>query len=222
MSSVRVRTVRALDIWRGHPASGDLPAQNRGQTPHPILCGTDLSGAEVVRLPAKHPAFAAQSIIRTVIATGVGGFGVYATHPQQAAVVLADVRAVARRTLSYAAAVSGGRQVPQGHFGHQREVLATGAAGRLDGDTVRDGGDVARQHAGVGIGWQVAFVDRAAESISQSKHPLVTPRDEEVPDLAGRRPGERVRPGRLDIRPGNRGWCWLRRSLSRPPCGRRR
>lgn len=70
----------------------------------PIFCGTDLADAEVVRLPADHPGFAAQAVVRTVIAEGVGEFGVYALRPQPAAVVLADIRAIGRRTMSYATA----------------------------------------------------------------------------------------------------------------------
>jgi hypothetical protein len=66
----------------------------------PAGCGQDLTRAETLRLPAGHPALAAQRLVLETIESGHASFGPYATLPQPAIAVLSDLRAVARRLLA--------------------------------------------------------------------------------------------------------------------------
>lgn len=78
------------------------PAQEGGIGREARRCGADLTAAEVLDLPGAHPALRAQALIDRIIDDGVVRFGVYARLPQPAASVLADIRAIGGRVLSYA------------------------------------------------------------------------------------------------------------------------
>lgn len=67
-------------------------------------CGFTLTNAETLTLTPEHPAMAAQALLLDVITTGRAAFGVYAADPQPARSALSDVRALARRILTYAPA----------------------------------------------------------------------------------------------------------------------
>lgn len=90
----------------GHciPAIGRCaaPAQEGGIGRESQRCGADLTTAEVVSLPAAHPALGAQAVIDRIIDDGIARFGVYRQHPQSVGSALADIRAVGGRVLSYA------------------------------------------------------------------------------------------------------------------------
>ncbi|MGA5522904.1 TniQ family protein [Streptomyces pseudogriseolus] len=63
-------------------------------------CGFHLSQTRTLRLPASHPALAAQSRLMDVIHEGIAAFGAYAGSQQSAGQALTDVRAIAGRVLA--------------------------------------------------------------------------------------------------------------------------
>lgn len=72
-----------------------------GQGRSPSRCGADLTSVEGGRLSPDSPMIQAQQTINDLIDTD-RMFGVYLEHPQPCASVLADVRAIASRILTYA------------------------------------------------------------------------------------------------------------------------
>jgi hypothetical protein len=93
---------------RPHPAHV-IPQP--GQCAHPAFggsgraaprCSADLTGAVTAGFPDGHPLLRAQQVLFDVISSGTAAFGVYASDPQSAMVALADVRALAKRILTYA------------------------------------------------------------------------------------------------------------------------
>jgi len=90
-----------------HPA-GVVPQPGRCARPgsaracsSPGRCAADLSRADTLRLPADHPALAAQQAVLATIERGLGTFGVYRIDPQPACAVLHDIRAIAHRLLQH-------------------------------------------------------------------------------------------------------------------------
>lgn len=65
-------------------------------------CQADLGSAEVLHLDGGHPSLTAQRIVNEVIESGQAGFGIYARDPQPAALVLADIRAIAGKVRTFA------------------------------------------------------------------------------------------------------------------------
>jgi TniQ len=68
----------------------------------PARCGADLTNAPVLKLDDGHPAISAQQVVNQVIQCDEAVFGVYSARPQPRLNVLADIRALAGRILSYA------------------------------------------------------------------------------------------------------------------------
>ncbi|KAA1430789.1 MULTISPECIES: TniQ family protein [Mycobacteriaceae] len=95
----RIRQLAADGIPRpGHCAA---PADNR--TTRAERCGADLSTAEVLTFDNdEHRVLRAQRRINDIITADVVTSGVYAHDPQQPAKVLADIRAIAVKALTYA------------------------------------------------------------------------------------------------------------------------
>lgn len=75
-------------------------------------CSADLTGVPVGQLPVEHPVLAAQRRIDSVISSGYGRFGVYQNDPQPALRVLADIRVLAHRVLTYSSRVDLRRHLP--------------------------------------------------------------------------------------------------------------
>ncbi|ORA35982.1 TniQ family protein [Mycobacterium aquaticum] len=68
----------------------------------PQRCGANLADAPVVCFHADHVVLRAQELANTVVDTDVPAFGIYEPWPQPRIKVLADIRAIAGRTLAYA------------------------------------------------------------------------------------------------------------------------
>lgn len=75
-------------------------------------CGTDLTHAPTLLLPAGHPVLAAQDRVMEIIETQAAAFGPYRTAPQRAPAVLADIRALGIRVLSDLPAAALREQMP--------------------------------------------------------------------------------------------------------------
>ncbi|MFF3746917.1 TniQ family protein [Streptomyces kronopolitis] len=75
-------------------------------------CGTDLTHASTLLLPAGHPVLAAQDRVTEIIETQTATFGPYGTAPQPASAVLADIRALGIRVLSDLPAAALREQIP--------------------------------------------------------------------------------------------------------------
>jgi hypothetical protein len=70
----------------------------------PARCHADLTVAPVATFDSEHPALHAQRIVNAILDTETPKVGVYKSTPQPRINVLADIRAVAGRTLAYATA----------------------------------------------------------------------------------------------------------------------
>ncbi|MPY48452.1 TniQ family protein [Streptomyces acidicola] len=89
---------------------GNTPARPGG--PISAGCGTDLTCASTLLLPAGHPVLAAQDRVTEIIETQTAAFGSYRTAPQPAPAVLADIRALGIRVLSDLPAAALREQIP--------------------------------------------------------------------------------------------------------------
>jgi hypothetical protein len=88
----------------GYCANPVSPHDHRplhGSTGAHVRCDTDLSRADTLRLPRDHPALRTQILLYQVIEAGTADFGVYADYPQPVTTVLADMRAIAARTIAH-------------------------------------------------------------------------------------------------------------------------
>ena len=70
----------------------------------PARCHADLTVTPVATFDSEHPALHAQRIVNAILDTETPKVGVYKSTPQPRINVLADIRAVAGRTLAYATA----------------------------------------------------------------------------------------------------------------------
>lgn len=81
----------------GHCAN---PATNRSTGPESPRCRADLAQMSTLTLPQEHPALAAQRIVSETITSGTADFGIYERSEVPSLNALADLRAVASRTLA--------------------------------------------------------------------------------------------------------------------------
>jgi len=70
----------------------------------PARCDADLTAAEAALLGPDHPAIRAQRLVNTILDHPTAAWGVYRLSPQPRINVLADIRAIAGRALSYGTA----------------------------------------------------------------------------------------------------------------------
>lgn len=88
----------------GHCENPVHPADHspvRGHGAH-VRCGTTLSRAATLQLPAGHPVLRAQQLLDELIEASTASFGVYAASPQPVITALADFRAIAGRAIAIA------------------------------------------------------------------------------------------------------------------------
>ncbi|MEU3078539.1 TniQ family protein [Streptomyces laurentii] len=76
------------------------PATNRSTGPESPRCRADLAQMPTLTLPHEHPALVAQRIVSETINSGTANFGIYEGSEVPSLNALADLRAVASRTLA--------------------------------------------------------------------------------------------------------------------------
>lgn len=95
---------RSRQLWSGSiPSPGYCAAPAENRTARDGRCGADLTTAEPLTFDDEHHGvLSAQRRINEIITADVIDSGVYACDPQSSASVLADIRAIAIRALTYA------------------------------------------------------------------------------------------------------------------------
>jgi transposase len=95
---------RSRQLWSGSiPSPGYCAAPAENRTARDERCGADLTTAKALTFDAEHHGvLSAQRRINEIITADLINSGVYAGDPQSPASVLADIRAIAIRALTYA------------------------------------------------------------------------------------------------------------------------